>query len=105
MIFFPSTDIDLLTLKGSKMNMPARCTAVIFLATIAILRASTALGANYSWQVSSGDWSIASNWGGTLPTGSDTAYVVNAGTVDVTQLGETCGTLSLGSSAGSGTVR
>ena len=39
-----------------------------------------------------------------MPTGSDTAYVVNGGTVNVTQLGETCGTLSLGNSAGSGTV-
>ena len=70
-----------------------------------VISTSATHGTSYSWQVPGGDWSIASNWGGTLPTGSEFAYVVNGGTVNVTQPSETCGTLSLGSSAGSGTVQ
>ena len=61
-------------------------------------------GASYSWQVQLGDWSVASNWGGTLPSSSDTACVANGGTVNVT-VSETCGTMSLGSGAGSGAVQ
>jgi hypothetical protein len=58
------------------------------------------------WSKSSGDWSGASNWIGNLvPTSTATAYINNGGTAGITQLGETCGTLSLGSSAGSGTVQ
>ena len=56
------------------------------------------------WQVTSGTWSTLSNWGGTLPTAGDTAYIVNSGTANVTGLGATCGTLSLGNGGGSGTV-
>src|SRR5271165_4548245 len=87
------------------MNSPARCVSVGFLLTAATLGIPEAWGANLTWQASSGDWSIASNWGGTLPTGIDAAYLMNGGTATVTQLGETCVTLSLGgNSAGSGTV-
>ncbi len=86
------------------MYAPARCASVAFLTTAAILGATVARGASYSWQVSSGTWSIASNWGGTVPGSSDFAYIVNGGTADITQPGATCGTLSLGSSAGGGTV-
>ncbi len=63
-----------------------------------------ARGASYYWQVQSGDWSVASNWGGTMPTSSDTAYIVNGGTATITQLGEVCGTMSLGNNVGTGTV-
>ena len=70
-----------------------------------VICASAAQGASYSWQISTGDWSIASNWGGTLPTSNDISYITNGGTAAVTQLGETCGTLSLGSGAGNGTVQ
>ena len=66
---------------------------------------TSSLRADVTWSVQSGDWSIASNWGGTAPTGSDTAWIVNGGTATISQLGETFGTLSLGSSAGSGTVQ
>ena len=66
---------------------------------------STISRADVTWQVSSGDWSVAGNWGGVLPTGTDTAYVVNGGTVAVSQPSETCGTLSLGSNAGSGSAQ
>jgi autotransporter-associated beta strand protein len=40
-----------------------------------------------------------------VPTANDIAYIVNGGTTNVTQLGQTCGTLSLGNSANSGTVQ
>ena len=87
------------------MNFPAPCRSVVFLATTMVFAASPVGGASITWQVSSGDWSLASNWGGALPTVNDEAYIVDGGTANITQIGETCGTLSLGSSAGSGTVK
>ncbi len=48
---------------------------------------------------------MASNWGGTLPGPSDTAYIVNGGTATINMPGEFCGTLPLGGTAGSGTVQ
>ena len=86
----------------------ARLSAVAFagLAAAFLMLADAPLhAASYSWATSTGDWSIVSNWGGTIPAGSDTAYVVNGGTVNVTQLGETCGTLSLGGGAQSGAAQ
>jgi fibronectin-binding autotransporter adhesin len=57
------------------------------------------------WQVQTGDWSIASNWNGGLPTNSVTAVVANGGTAGISQVAETCNALSIGSSAASGTVQ
>ena len=80
--------------------------AIASLVTASVLLAAAPLrAASYIWAVASGDWSVASNWAGSLPTGGDTAYVVNGGTVNVTTLGETCGALSLGGTAGSGTLQ
>jgi hypothetical protein len=60
----------------------------------------------YYWQVDSGDWSTASNWGGMEPTSSDYADVNNGGTVTITKTREYCKYLSLGSaSATTGTVQ
>jgi autotransporter-associated beta strand protein len=70
-----------------------------------LLTVSAARSATYSWQPASGNWSAASNWGGTLPTGNDFAYISNGGTATVTQTGTTCGTLSLGSSSAGGSVQ
>ena len=80
--------------------------ASVALASVSLIAAPLRAG-SYSWATSTGDWSVASNWGGTLlpSSSSDTVYVVNGGTVNVTQLGETCGTLALGDSAGNGTVQ
>ena len=39
-----------------------------------------------------------------MPTASDSVLIANGGTATIMQLGETCGTLALGSDAGSGTV-
>ncbi|MGO9108235.1 MAG: autotransporter-associated beta strand repeat-containing protein [Thermoguttaceae bacterium] len=86
----------------------ARLSAVSFASFVAaVLIVSVQVRGDVYWTLpagQSGDWSVASNWGGTIPTSSDFAYIVNGGTVAVTQLGETCGRLSLGSSANSGTV-
>jgi autotransporter-associated beta strand protein len=82
----------------------ARLRALLALA-IALALVCEANGATYSWSTLSGDWSTASNWGGTLPTVNDYAYIANAGTVNVTQTGATCGTLTVGNSAGSGAVQ
>ncbi|MGD0515897.1 MAG: autotransporter-associated beta strand repeat-containing protein [Thermoguttaceae bacterium] len=50
-----------------------------------------------------GDWSTSAYWGGTVPTMSDDAYIVNGGTANITLSGETCMNLYLGG-ASSGTV-
>ncbi|MGO9113049.1 MAG: hypothetical protein ACLP9L_27775 [Thermoguttaceae bacterium] len=75
---------------------------------VVVLMTSLPARADVTWTLpagQSGDWSVASNWGGTLPTSSDTATIVNGGTATITLLGEVCGTLSLGGSTGSGTVQ
>ena len=50
----------------------------------------------YGWHPSSGDWMVASNWGGTLPTSGDTAIIDNGGTANITTTGPVCNTLSVG---------
>jgi fibronectin-binding autotransporter adhesin len=47
----------------------------------------------------------AANWSAGVPTSSSNAVIANGGTANVTQLSETCRTLSLGSGAGSGSVQ
>ena len=54
------------------------------LTTAAILGTCQARGASVTWQVSSGDWSVASNWGGTLPTLTTAAFIVNNDIANVT---------------------
>jgi autotransporter-associated beta strand protein len=68
-------------------------------AAILVVATPQAQGASYSWSVSSGDWSLASNWGGTLPGSSDDAYVINGGTLDLHVYRPTVATLG-----GSGTI-
>jgi autotransporter-associated beta strand protein len=66
-----------------------------------------AQAATCSWTaVSSSDWSLPGSWsGGSPPTSNDDAWIVNGGTVTVSSPGDVCNTLSLGSTAGSGTVQ
>jgi autotransporter-associated beta strand protein len=64
----------------------------------------TAHAATYSWQVGAGDWNIASNWGGTLPTSSDYAYIANGGTATISA-SSVCNTLLLGSGSTTSTVQ
>ena len=86
----------------------ARLSAVFFASCVAVvLMTSLQARADVYWKVAppnSGNWSVATNWTGGLPTSSVNAWIINGGTANVTQLGETCGTLSLGGS-GSGTVQ
>ena len=83
----------------------ARLWAIALATFMAVdLMASTPVRADLYWGLQLGDWSVPANWGGRLPTSSDTVYVVNGGTLTVTLPGELCGTLSLGGE-GSGTVQ
>ena len=75
---------------------------------IVLMTSLQACGASYSWAVFSGDWSVASNWGGTaLPSSSDNAYVINGGTANITLAGAVCNYLYLGdpSSTNAGTIQ
>jgi hypothetical protein len=42
-----------------------------------VLTISPPVRADVYWSTSAGDWSVASNWGGTPPGPNDTAYIVN----------------------------
>jgi autotransporter-associated beta strand protein len=67
---------------------------------------ATSQAADYSRQVASGDWSVGSNWGGTganLPIVN--AYIANGGTAIVSSSGQGCSYLTLGTSAGAGTLQ
>jgi hypothetical protein len=80
--------------RGARLSATAFATLV---ATWVLLAAAPLQAANYSWAVSAGDWCVVSNWvSAILPTSSDTAYVVNGGTVNVTQPGSTCNSLYVG---------
>ena len=63
-----------------------------------------ARAADYYWSVPSGDWSVPANWGVTVPTSSDNAWIVNGSAAAITQSGEACNALYLGD-AQSGTVQ
>ncbi len=52
-----------------------------------LLGMPSAMAASIYWQAAAGDWSLPDNWGGTLPTSSDDAYIVNDGTATVVQDG------------------
>lgn len=84
-------------------SRPAWLARLVVVAILIGLSAA-ANGANYSWQVQSGDWSVASNWGATTLSNFDAAYIVNGGTAIVTATTPTCGSLALGGS-GAGTVQ
>jgi autotransporter-associated beta strand protein len=79
---------------------------ILFAATVlALASPCAAYGATSSWQVSSGNWSVASNWGQTAPSGGSLALIDNGGTASITQNYASCGTLSLGAGPDSGTVQ
>ena len=72
-----------------------------------VLLGSLQAHAQVYWSnTASGDWSNVDNWSGDLvPTITSNAWIVNGGTAAVTTMNATCGTLSLGSNAGSGAVQ
>ena len=81
------------------MQISKRCVAVVLMAATAVLGASAAQG-QIVWQSTSGDWSSAINWStGLVPTGTDSAFLGNGGTISITQLGEASGTLNIDNGA------
>ena len=56
------------------------------------------------WNVSSGDWSISSNWSGGEPTSDSAVYISNDGKAIITQPNEACYFCRLGQSGQSGTI-
>jgi fibronectin-binding autotransporter adhesin len=69
-----------------------------FLVTAVIFRVTPCAEGWVYWSTTTGDWSAPANWGGTEPTSSIDACIYNGGTANVTQLGEVCAYLHLGSS-------
>lgn len=76
---------------------------------IALAASSVAQGTQYyEWQVASGDWSVASNWGqvpGGLPTSSDEATIENDFSCSITKTNEFCTRLFIGKFQGGGTIQ
>jgi hypothetical protein len=52
-----------------------------------------------------GDWSVASNWGGTLPTSNDNAFIANGGTAIINSTGSICNNLYVGTADGRGYIQ
>ena len=75
---------------------------VIGLAVLVVLTAGMAQAASLAWSTTlpDADWSIPTNWGGTEPSSGDDAYIYNGGTAYVTQSGEVCNDLYVGTSSG-----
>jgi hypothetical protein len=69
---------------------------LLIVAMTALTNARIASADRY-WGVMSGDWSNPANWGGTLPTTTDTAWISNGGTATVSGTGAACNILALGS--------
>ena len=76
----------------------ARLALVAALSIVATARVSQTLAATYSWNVSSGTWSTATDWNlSVVPGPADTAYIVNGGTSTIASgVSASCGTLALG---------
>ena len=78
-----------------------------FLVIAAIFCAThPAAGSVYYWSTTSGDWSDPASWDVSEPAANIDAAIYNGGTANVTQLGEACNYLYLGTSGtgNSGTV-
>ena len=77
----------------------------VFAAVTLLLLCQSSARADTYWNVTSGDWSTAGNWTIGLPTSRANADIFNGGAATITQAGEVCSTLSLGNTAGSGTIQ
>jgi autotransporter-associated beta strand protein len=75
-----------------------------FVAAILLLPPPAARAQTTAWNVQSGDWSVGSYWTAGLPTSNTGAYVDNGGTATVSSTAPVCGSLYLGTAAGSGTL-
>ena len=74
-----------------------------FVVASMVLVAAPLRAASYSWAVAAGDWSVASNWGGAVPSISETACVANGGTATITTSGLKSNAIDVGGAAG-GTI-
>ena len=83
---------------GASLTRGSILALVLFLSPWAVFvstLATRASAATYYWAPSSGNWSVASNWGGTV-TSSDYACISNGGTATITLTSATCYGLDLG---------
>ena len=73
-------------------------------AAAALLLCSPPARADVTWKATkTGDWSVASNWTGGVPTSGSNADIFNGGTATISRA-ESCSSLSLGNTAGSGMI-
>jgi hypothetical protein len=78
--------------------------AFVAAAIFAAMNSSPGRGANYSWQVTSGNWTSASNWNPSVVPGvNDTGWIVNGGTAQITSA-VTCNAIAVGG-LGTGNVQ
>src|SRR5208283_6092145 len=79
---------------------------VLAAAALLLAAAPQARGDKY-WSVASGNWSLAANWGGALPTFTDNAYIINGGTATIAASVAVCQNLYLGdpNSVNTGTLQ
>src|SRR5208282_3773055 len=99
---------DKLPLRSSCRAAQLSAVAIASIVAASVIIAAAPLhAASYSWAVSVGNWSVASNWGGTVvPTSEDSAYIARGGTASITSAGAVCQYLYLGdpNSANTGTI-
>jgi len=69
-------------------------TLILVAGAITIAAVSHVSAATLTWQVASGDWMNSANWGGALPTSSDTALIAS-GTATIAAVGPTCSTVTI----------
>jgi fibronectin-binding autotransporter adhesin len=93
-----STLVAELRAAQSRMAWPFALTAFAMMFAVTL----DSRGATFSWQVASGDWSVTSNWGGSIPTSADYAYIADGGTATLTTDNNVCSNLSLGDVSGNG---
>jgi autotransporter-associated beta strand protein len=77
---------------------------VLVASALVLFNSSFSKAADRYWSVSSGDWSSAANWGGTVPSGGDNVYISNGGTATIANSDKICSGLFLGG-ADSGSIK
>jgi fibronectin-binding autotransporter adhesin len=91
------TDFDSLHFEIIRTKWPKGAECFLAIILLLLVPLSTK-GATINWTGTSGDWSDPINWGGTEPSSSDSAYIANGGKAYISQLGEGCGSLYVGTS-------
>lgn len=91
-------------------SRPVRLSVVAlgsFVVASVMLGTAPLRAAGCTWGVPSGDWSVASNWGGAVPSTTSNGYVINGGTASITSSDAVCNSLYLGdpNSTNTGTIQ